>query len=197
MVFDADAGAGAAGVDDGDVVSADLPLDEFAVFAGEFVGVAAGDFALAALDFGDQGFVGDDQVGQEEVGFFTGSAADVVGVAALVAADVFDVHAVGRVVVRHGHAFEGRHGFGGEDLFGRAEDGDRGRAGGKAELLREVVLAAGAGHGDVQAEEVAFGVAAGDVFREAGTVIVHMLLLCKMGHGGRVPMIQKENGSRG
>ena len=112
MILNTDPGAGAAGIDDGDVVSADFPLHVSAVFFGQFIGVAAGDFALAVEDRGDQGFVGDDQIGQEEIGLIACAAANVVGVAALVAADVFHVDAVGRVVVSDGHALEGGDGFG-------------------------------------------------------------------------------------
>ncbi len=182
VVFDRNAGTGAAGVDDSHVVPADLPLDIGSVLLAQLVGIAAGDLPLASVqDPVDQDGVGDDEVRQEEVGFGAGAAADIVRVALLEGPDVADVHAVGRVVVGHRHAFEGGDRLRRKHFLRRSIHRDQGsgdpsaslgmtrsQGGGdpsaslgmtrrrQTQLLGQVFLGAGAGNGHVQAEEVTF-----------------------------------------
>ena len=181
MVFDGNAGTGAPGVHHGDVVPADLPLDKVSVLLAEGIGVAAGDFPLTPEDGVNEDGIRDDQVRQQQVGFFPGAPADVVGVAGLEPADVFQVHPVPWVVVGHRHSLEGSQGFRGEDLLLRPENGDQGVPGifprGKPQLLGQVFLGSRPGHRHVQAQQVPFRLPAGDVFRQPCSVVKNVLFL--------------------
>ena len=158
------------------MVAADVALHVLSVLLPQLIQIAAGNLAFAVLQDGvDQRPVLDDQIRQQQIRRVSGSPAHVVDVPFGEVADILQADAFRGMVVGHGHPLKGGDGGRGEHLLRRPDHRNQGipPRRGQPQLPGQVLLRARPGHRHVQAQQVAFRLPAGDVFRKAGSVILH------------------------